>query len=340
MKFLLLVLTLSCLIFEQAMASAPFCSRVFSEKDRTRKLESMQRFRLMNHNVEAFSLDFAKMAHDPAVRRKAEKLAEIILDQRPDVMTLQEVYSAETLRIFNSHFLKDRYVSIVTETVSSAGMNIGFLIRRDLDVDIQILRSGQEVWLDPVSGVEEKIFFREFPGLILRRPGVGKPALMVFATHGKSMADRTGDVRSEILRSEQFRRMPRIALHKQKKYGRDVPLIITGDFNADLRNLWISAPLKRDFTNAFDLNPIPREIEEKFTHTHHPHRGVTQSLEMDAFFVNPVLNDSVLSARTYRFRDEGGKPIPLPDSQILRDQNPSDHYPIVIDLDIAPLLHQ
>lgn len=339
MKFLLLVLTFACLQVSSAYSAAPFCSRVFSEKDRTRRLEDMQRFRMMNHNLEAFSLDFHKLAHDPAVRQKAQKLADIILDQRPDVMTLQEVYSSETLKIFNSHFLKDRYIPFVIETVSSSGMNIGFLVKRDLDLDIEVLRTGQEMWRDPATGRKDKVFDREFPGLVFRQPGKTKPALVVFANHGKSMADRTGDPRSEMIREEQFRRMPKIALERQKHYGRDVAVVIAGDFNADLRSAGLPAPLKKDFFDAFDLNPTPREVEEKITHTFHPHRGVTQGLEMDAFFVNRNLRGHILSARTYRFRDEGGKPLPLPDSLILREQNPSDHYPIVIDIEMLPLIH-
>ena len=321
-----------------ASAQAPLCSRIFATDIKVRELNELARLRVMTYNLENFNYNVRKLDRDPRAQEKYENIAEVILDQRPEVLVLQEVHSKKSLEDFNSDLLQDRYEVFVVSGNESGGMNLAFMLKRDLNLKTEIKSHKDQEWYDPAQKEVDYLFDRDFPALILREGNKDHPALIVFAHHGKSMMDRPGDPKSVKMRTEQIRRMEEILIKFSETYGKETPTIVAGDFNTDvLRSSEISS-LKNVFRDVFDFSPIVRDLFDRYTHTFHPHLGPTQATALDAIFVNGTLRDSIKSARVFHYRDEMGFEKPLPTSSAERAENPSDHFPIIVDIDVQPLL--
>ncbi|MNL69615.1 hypothetical protein D3C87_1944970 [compost metagenome] len=92
------------------------------------------------------------------------------------------------------------------------------------------------------------------------------------------------------------------------------------------------------FKDAFDFSPTVRDLFDRYTHTFHPHNAPMQATALDAVFVNGRLKEAIKSARVFHYRDELGLEKPLPTNSVERSENPSDHFPIIVDIDVQPLL--
>jgi endonuclease/exonuclease/phosphatase family metal-dependent hydrolase len=288
----------------------------------------------MTFNLENFSF---KRTHKGLPTKKVQDIASIILDQRPDVIILQEVYSKEAIGDFAMTMLHDRYR---VEYIEGKGAvhHITFLIKKSLHIRYEIRSHLGETWYDPTLRKEVALFSRDFPALILWLPeSKVRPALIVFGNHGKSMIDRRGDPDSILLRTAQIHRMHKIASEMREEFGRHVPMVIAGDFNANLTNSSIIHPLRKAFEDAFNLSPVPKEYYDRVTYTYHGFDDLIAA-PFDAFFVNKTLRDHIWSVRVYRYRDKEGNLKPLPSSVKERLLQPSDHFPVILDIRAEPLL--
>lgn len=343
MKRFLFCFFISIAAFFQAFAAqaqAPQCSRIFVHEIKVRELQELSRLRVMTYNLENFNYNSRKIDLDPRAQEKYENIAEVILDQRPEVLVLQEVHSKKSLEEFNSNMLQDRYEVFVVSGNDSSGMNLAFMIKRDLNLKTEIKSHKDQEWFDPASKEVDYLFNRDFPALILRQENKTGPALIVFAHHGKSMNDRPGDPKSVKMRTAQISRIKDILLQFSETYGKETPTIVAGDFNTDILRGSEITSLKNVFRDVFDFSPIVRDLFDRYTHTFHPHQGPTQATALDAIFANQALKDAIKSARVFHYRDELGVEKPLPANSEQRAENPSDHFPIIVDIDVAPLLRE
>jgi endonuclease/exonuclease/phosphatase family metal-dependent hydrolase len=123
----------------------------------------------------------------------------------------------------------------------------------------------------------------------------------------------------------------------QKLYGKDVPIVVGGDFNVDVRTAPEVQPIRDRLRDPFDLKGVSGD--ERVTHTYHASKSPAAYTQLDALFVTPSLAGDVIDIEAYRYKDLNGKAKPLPNTYQERSRNPSDHFPIVVTLsteDIFP----
>jgi endonuclease/exonuclease/phosphatase family metal-dependent hydrolase len=326
-------LFLSC---SYGLCGTPRCEFLFTKQLESKSLYELDRIRLMTFNLENFSF---KRTEEGLPTKKVQDIANIILDQRPDVVILQEIYNKESIGDFNLTLLQDRYRVEYIEGEKGSAHHITFLVKKSLKIRYEIRSHIGEKWFDPALQKDVELFNRDFPALIVwpLEAQNARPALIVFGNHGKSRIDRPGDPDSMLMRTAQIFRMQKIASEMKQEFGKHVPMVIAGDFNANLTNSSFIHPLRKVFEDAFNLSPVPKEHYERITHTYHGSKESSAS-PLDAFFVNKTLSEYVWSVRVYRYRDKEGNVIPLPENTEQRLLQPSDHYPVILDISAEPLM--
>lgn len=315
-------------------ATAGSCQRVLLDIPTYKKLKDLPRLRLMTFNLENFIYDAAGKNLKLKDPEKVDGVADVILDQRPDILIVQEAQNQKALESFNEQRLMDRYRVFIMEGLEQKGSNVGFLVKKDLDIHIEIESHRDFQWMDPVKQTPVSIFTRDLPALLIKESPSSAPAMIVFGNHGKSKINRPGDPESTLLRTAQIEAMAQIMQTYQKRFNSEVPMVIAGDFNTDVSKGPEMKPLKSIFKDAFDISPNPESSIDRATHSLHTMNGDTHYNAMDTIFVNTVLENSIQSARVFRYKDSHGHALPLPETYQERNQNPSDHFPVVVDLQL------
>ncbi len=315
-------------------AAAGSCQRVWLDVPSYKKLKDLPRLRLMTFNLENFIYDTAGKNLKLKDSEKVAGVAKVILDQRPDILIVQEAQNQKALENFNEQHLSDRYRVFIMESLEQKGSNVGFLVKKDLDIHIEIESHRDFQWIDPVKQTPVSIFTRDLPALLIKENSTSTPAMIIFGNHGKSKINRPGDPESTLLRTAQIEAMAQIMQNYHKRFNTEVPMVIAGDFNTDVSKGPEMKPLKPLFKDAFDISPSPEATIDRATHSLHTRDGETHYNAMDAILVNSALENSIQSARVFRYKDSHGHALPLPETYQERSQNPSDHYPVVVDLQL------
>lgn len=319
----------------------------------TRPLETVTSLKMMAYNVENLFLRLGKFERisenefkritDAEVKPEAELIgiATAIKDSDPDFIVMEEVEGVEAIQRFSDDHLESRYKAMLVEGNDERGIQIGFLVKRDLPLDITLETHKDATWTE--NGKTTRLFSRDAPALVVRRKNAsaGETPVMIFiGVHGKSQRDRGSDKRSVKLRTAQYEEVGRIIDGYQAQYGKDVPLMVGGDFNIDVRLADDVEAVRQRMMDPFDIKGIKGEA--RMTHTFHPRGGRSSYSQLDAIFVSPSLKNSIEDIRVYRYKDENGNEKPLPDSFEERSRNPSDHFPITVTIsteEIFPEAH-
>lgn len=262
-------------------------------------------------------------------------VAQAILDSSPDLIVLQEIEGLQTLEDFNKQFLNSGYTAVLHPGNDARGIEIGFLIKKDLPLQVALESHRDVRWNDPADNNRSvPLFSRDLPSLLFFRqsddPKTATPLFVMIGNHGKSKRDRPGDPNSNLLRAAQYREARVIVDGYQKKYGNDLPILLAGDFNTDVKNSPELQPLREKMQDVLDL--VEATGASRITHTYHPHEGGPQMAQLDGILVNQRLALSVLAAAIYRYKDQNGVVKPIPQTYQEREKNPSDHFPIVLRL--------
>lgn len=319
------------------------CSRALRTTAGLRTLAEIPHLRIMSYNVENFftpvkpsllaEVGRALRGEKNKPRWKQQGVADMILEQDPDIVVLQEMGSKAMLDQFNANYLNGKYRTLLIPGNDRRGINIAFLVKADLDLDVELESHKEQMWSDPIEGDEKRIFSRDFPAILIREPGQEQPVLVVFGKHAKSKRGRTGDDESFQWRSAQMEAAAQIVQDYQTRFGEHVPIIISGDFNTEIDSGAEMDPLwALNFKDSFDLVDPPLTDEERVTHTYHPRKNVNRASQLDAILLSPSLLRGVGAARVVRYKDSKGKEKDVPRSRKERDSNPSDHMPIVVDI--------
>ncbi|MGE3757660.1 MAG: hypothetical protein AB7H97_07885, partial [Pseudobdellovibrionaceae bacterium] len=92
-------------------------------------------------NVELLSEDqwqkLSSSQYDLKSLRKTKGLAKVIQELSPDVVLLCEVGGLESLQNFNHYFLKNEYHCCLVEGNSDRGIDIGYLVKKDLSLKFE-----------------------------------------------------------------------------------------------------------------------------------------------------------------------------------------------------------
>ncbi|MBI2387651.1 MAG: hypothetical protein HYV14_16820 [Elusimicrobia bacterium] len=320
-----------------------------------RALSSIKELKMGSYNVLNLFENVGKHVPDPANPGKLKKISDarpkeewslreqgkVILENDLDVVTLEEVENIAALRDFNERFLNGKYDVHLIEGNDERGIDVAFLVKKDLPFLVEQRSHKDETWVDPVlGGGPRTLFSRDLTSLVVRAPGKAQPLFVLFGTHYKSKRDRDGgDPESRILRGAQVRRTAEIIARYRAEFGADVPVMLAGDFNgevgkeAEFRPLFEAAGL----VDSFDAAPNPPSEKDRITHTFHPKGGATHYGQMDAILVSKALRGAVKKAEAYRYKNADGSVRAIPATYEERSRNPSDHFPVIVTLDFVPL---
>jgi len=320
-----------------------------------RSLESIKELKMGSYNVLNLFESVGKHVPDPENPGKLKKVSEarpkeeaslraqgkVILENDLDVVTLEEVENIAALRDFNERFLDGKYDVYLVEGNDERGIDVAFLVKKDLPFLIEHRSHKDETWIDPVlGGGPRTLFSRDLTSLVVRVPGKAQPLFVLFGTHYKSKRDRDGgDPESNILRAAQVSRTAEIIARYRQEFGADTPMMLAGDFNGEVGKDAAFKPLfeAAGLVDGFDASPNPPSGKDRITHTYHPKGGATHYGQMDAVLVSGALRGAVKRAEAYRYKNPDGTAKAIPSTYEERSRNPSDHFPVIVTLDFTQI---
>ena len=276
---------------------------------------------------------------------KVWQLSRVIEDIQPDILMLNEVGGTESLENFNTHFLKSRYTVHLKEGNSHRGIDVGYLVRADLEDKVILLshRDRPLHFLYPhetqtPAGGKSHYFSRDVAELRLFRPGKSTPHLVIMLSHLKSKLDPGGiDPEGRLRRNAEIRTFIELYNELRREIPADVPVVVSGDFNgiASKHNTepeFSQLHEKTDLVESLEVKGVP--LEERFTQTQITPLGQQVFMQLDYIFVSPSLKSRIHQAYVYYFKNELGHRAAWPRSLEERSLLPSDHYPVVVDLQL------
>lgn len=264
---------------------------------------------------------------------QVEKLATTINEINADIMLMTEVEGEHSLDVFIKEYLNDAYQGYTTPSNDGRDLRISLIVKKDRDLDVEVISFEGLKFQNPLTGLEEPWFVRNLPIYLIKRKSTGEYLFAVVGVHFKSQRNRSKDENSVLKRTAEAVKAAEI-IKDFKSEVFDIPIMLMGDFNAD-----IYAP---EFETIRDLNlhnPYETHFEDPhglglITHSHHGTAETPDYKAFDHILVDPVISKGLIRAFIYRYFDDEGKVKDLPRTQSERDQNPSDHFPKVIDIDL------
>jgi len=287
--------------------------------------------------------------------QQVKELARAVLELNPDILMMCEVGGRESLANFSRMFLRDRYAPHLLEGNSDRGIDLGYLIKRDLGFTYDLLshkhRSIDFLYPHEKQSLESGYhhlrsarvashrFSRDVLELRVYEDPSQPPALVLLLVHLKSQLDRNRvDPGGRDRRRAELNKLVHIYQEIHDEFGGRAPVILGGDFNGvagwpspdeEFKALYDGTHLR----DALEIAGVPRD--ERFTHQqlHRNRPGVNRQL--DYIFVPPELAPRVNRDETwvFRYRDEMGMTQIIPRNLNEKRLLPSDHYPVVLTLD-------
>ena len=89
--------------------------------------------------------------------------------------------------------------------------------------------------------------------------------------------------------------------------------------------------------DSFDLSTTKLTAEERITHTFHPRGAETKNSQLDAVLANKSGSSLISKAEVYRYKNTDGSIKSLPKTYDERELNPSDHFPVIVEIDLSKL---
>ena len=264
--------------------------------------------------------------------RKLWGLASAMLDIDADIFLLVEVGGRDSLANFNLHFLGGRYVPHFVEGNSKRNIDLGFLVKKDLPWRAET-RSNRHLPIEvhAYQGRYETRFSRDVAQLCLFAGESHRFTLLL--THLKSRISTDQDLHGRDVRSAEAAALAGL-YHSLRKQDPGVPVVIGGDFNAELESPELKPLLNTDLRNLHEILGTPKE--GRISLVHFEHTGAARPQVLDHFLLSPELESSVRAKESgvYRYKSFYEVAEPFPETLQERYRLPSDHYPLVVTLDL------
>jgi hypothetical protein len=256
-----------------------------------------------------------------------------------DIITVNEVGGVESLTNFARHFLKDLYTPHIIEGNSDRGIDIGYLVKKDLD-----LRAEHRTHKDRPLGFlypheqgdlfKSHRFSRDCSELRLFTGPGARPALVLLLVHLKSKLDPKGiDPYGRERRRAELKTLMQIYRETRAEFSPPVPVLIAGDFNGSAQRAQMADEFteiaRTDLISVMDLKALPPD--QSATQVQIGRGGQVSTLQIDYVFISPDLKDQLIleGVEVYRYRSDLRVPLPLPKTMEQRSYLPSDHYPVI-----------
>lgn len=259
--------------------------------------------------------------------------AKAIAEIAPDILMLTEVGGRDSLENFNRHFLGDRFTPYFIEGNSRRGIDLAFLVAKDLPYRVEALSNkNTPVRIVGPRGPYTTQFSRDVAELRLYEGESLK--LIALLVHFKSKLSTEDDINGKDARTAEAIATTRLYEERRRLFP-DVPIVLGGDFNAELASLELEALRRSDLTDFHDLLGTPREARVSLVHFDYVDNAYP--LILDYLLLSPQLKECVVAAKSYTYRYKGFYDLPerFPQSRRERFQMPSDHYPVVLTLTLT-----
>ncbi len=277
-------------------------------------------------------------------QEKCRSLAEAILDINADVMALSEVGGEESLITFKEKYLEDKYLHSLIQGNSDREIELGFLIKKDTGYSFEHLtHRNSEIPLNYKSDdpMLQGPWFMSRDIAELRLLKDGEEKLIILNVHLKSRLDVEGlDNESTMRRKAEVELLIDTFQAIDKKFDSKVPIMLMGDFNGHARpgghpefqRIHDDTELK----DVLEVMNLPRD--ERASHVYFDRLKSPIHDQLDYLFLPTSLQSKVKveTSGLYYYKDQDGIPYKRPQFPHEGYALPSDHLPIVVDLDWKP----
>lgn len=297
-----------------------------------------QNFENLGRFVEV-STDRQGRPHEKILEKSLEKKKSLglrILSAHPqaDIIIGVEIKDIQTATDFAENFLNGQYQPILIEGNDQRGIDVCYFIKKDLPFDFEIQSHRNLLSENPNQAKSSELpaFSRDLPVLLLRERGSSPkttPLMMLAATHFKAQnPDPKKDEKATERRTEQVKKSVEVLRSYQQKYPKLPIMIISGDFNNDIRTSPEFAPLKDfGFNDSMNLTkdgsspPLGKRGTQYFFT---PKKDISNE-QLDSIMVKYKGQDYIKSAFILRDLDQNGHPRPQPTTEDEIALRASDH---------------
>ena len=257
-------------------------------------------------------------------------LSKAVLDIDPDILMLIEVGGRDSLENFSRYFLNDQFIPLFIEGNSKRNIDLGFLVKKGLPFRVEG-RSNREtpIEVNTLKGRHIAKFSRDVAELRLFDGDELK--LIVLLTHLKSKITADQDFGGKDVRTAEATALAGIYENLRSVFP-DVPIVLGGDFNAELSSLELELLKRTDLSDFHDSLETP--AEKRISLVYFDYSGRPCPMVLDYLLISPHLKNRIINAESYTYGYKGFYEIPEQYPKTLKEryQMPSDHYPLVLTL--------
>ena len=263
-------------------------------------------------------------------KEKCLQLAQAVKDAQADIVMMTEVGGPESLTNFAKFLLEDEYVAISLPSNSDRGIDLGYLIKKDLPYTHEI-----KTYIDYVLPHPAKRFSRDVLRLDLKEDGNLK--MIFLLVHIKSKLDlKRADFQGRSRRVLEVKGLIDIYNSLQTE---NVPVLVGGDMNGhagekDTEEEYQQLYKLTDLKDIAFLAQIPDE--ERFSYIYFNRGGNRFVQQIDYLFISEKFAHLIEPSECYfpRYRNASGAPLPIPRRMEQKNTLPSDHYPFLATLKV------
>jgi len=283
---------------------------------------------------------------------KLKQLTRVFSDIDADIYALSEVGGVESLEYFNKHYLDDKYHCALIKGNSDRGIEIGYLIRKGLDLrfaqftyrnhPLDFNYPHEEKWAQEDKNFKSPTYYmsRDLSELqIFHKDDIEKlsPIGAIFLVHLKSQRDPEGiDPRSRNRRGAELEFTLK-NYYKSKEKHPHIPMVICGDFNGNASEFSTDEEFKKIYTHYHVTDVLSiADLPQDQRPTYFLFNGQSKlPIQLDYAFIDEKQKHLVDDIAIYRYKNDRDSVKHLPRTKYDVWNNPSDHYPIVFTLDLS-----
>ncbi|MDD4973105.1 MAG: hypothetical protein PHY93_02085 [Bacteriovorax sp.] len=281
---------------------------------------------------------------------KIEWIARTIKDINADITMMCEVGGLESLDLFNTKYLNSDYTTFLLKGNSDRGIEMGYLVKKDFLLNTQHISHAHESIefnypfeladnkkLPPEKHYPTHKFSRDISELRILKDG--QVVMILLLVHLKSKWDRDGiDFNGKERRKAELKALVKTYNRLRAKFNFEVPVVVSGDLNG-IAQKGLQEPEFDDLYASTDLEDILEVIaepyERRLSFFYFGKENNREAYQLDYILLPKELHPLVKKEDSgiYLFRDQSGVPLTYPKENYQRYALPSDHYPIVANLE-------
>lgn len=312
---------------------------------------------LLCFNLENFFLTSESLAPSRGLvnlkdSQKVEDIARMLKEIDVDICAFSEVGGRSSLEHFNEKYLDSKYEIQILEGNSDRGIEIGYLVKKEISFNLDLITHKDKIlnFIYPNDLIENEKAVSNGQPLVHENQKFSRNVLElqlkekntatqfnIFLVHFKSQWDRRGDdFRGQGHRKAEAEALAEIVKERQTMFP-DAHMILTGDFNGRVKGEQqdpeFESLRKMNFIDVLEHKDLPQA--EKFTMAQF-NQGQREMIQLDYILLEEKTRSSINKDKSglVRFKDNEGNQIPLPKTLYDRNRLPSDHYPLLLTLDV------